>query len=341
MTILSSELQLFLPTVVSDTSANGGGLSDSVVTSNVLQNVFPNVFKAERDLGSTKHRKVFPKVSNALYDTLFNPLIWLDNETIADDWVTFFVATPTMTEADIVGTERKYGCAPLLADVLTGVLTLDVTVPDASLATGNDAIFLAGDTVRLTNMETPSSVTGTEETLVIDAGGVSVVGSVVTLTFTTALLNDYTSLLSRVMSVYDGADDVVASTVSITPTTAGDGDYDDTTYPVVVDNIAGVDDTFTCTFTDATNFTCVRLSTGLSVGSGTTGVDFAPSNAAWSREFFTLLFSGFSGTWANGDTLVIVTKSATVPVFEKRVVPAGAASLTGNSVTLVFSGESA
>lgn len=339
MAIIDSELQFFKSAVVTDTTSNGSVMSANLIPTNVQQNVFPHVFKAERDAGGTKYRKIFGKVSNDDDDTLFSGYIWLDNPTPGDDWLCLWEGSQTDTQNDITGSETKYGCGILDTDVSAGGSTVIVTVENAALATGNDAIFRDGDLIGITNKPTPDSGTGTMELHTV-TGAPSVNVLDVTLTIVGTLANAYTNAEgTRVFSVLEPGDVelVVGTPVA---TTVGDGTFDHVSYPVVGDNIGSENDTITLTFTDATNFNASGARLG-SLGSGTTGGDFAPNNTDFTKPYFTVPYLGWTGTWASGDDLEFTLVPAAVPIWEKRVVPAAAASLSGNNAYLVFSGEAA
>lgn len=107
---------------------------------------------------------------------------------------------------------------------------------------------------------------------------------------------------------------------------------------MLLDHIGTAEQTWTLTFTDATNFTVVGDTIG-SVGSGSRSADFAPSNGAVSKPYFTLRTAGWGGTWAAGNTIVWQTHPNAIPIWETRVVPASAASMAGNGITAVFEGE--
>jgi hypothetical protein len=332
MTILAAELQFFLPATVTDTTANGGRISAAAITSGAVANVFPHVFSAERTAGSTKRRKLFLKVSNDADETLFAPWVCLDGPTAAQDYVYFHVGTQRDTAADITGSERKYGAAPLKTTVTAGGSTITVTVENVALT----GIYQNGDTVRITDKATPSSGTGNEELVTIN-GAPSVSGSDVTMTLSTALVNGYAAG-SKVASVYRPGTDL-ACTISNWAET-GAGTYNETTYPVIRDNIGTIEQTWTLTFTDATHFTVVGDTVG-SVGSGQVSTNFSPNNPSFTKPYFTLEAAGFGGTWATNNTIVWQTHPAALPIWETRVVPAGAASLAANSATLIFGGETA
>jgi len=331
MSILDSELKFYKSTTVDDTTSNGGIMSSDLITSGVLQNVFPHALAAERVAGSTKYRKVFAKVVNDDDYTLLSPQLWIDIVTAADDWVTMFSGTQTDIQDDI-GTPRLYGCASLKTDVSIGGGTLVVTVEDDTIS----GIFVDGDTVRITDMEDPDSGTGNEEFHVI-SGTPSVSGDEVTITLTDTLENAYlVSSTTRVMSVYAPSD--VECTVDNWVETGG-FTYDETTYPVTCDNIGTIEQTWTLTFSDDTNFTVSGNTVG-SLASGVIGSDYEEDNPDFTKPYFTLLAAGWGGTAVNGNTLVFQTHPASVPIWEKRVIPAGALALSTNKTVLVIAGES-
>ena len=332
MAILSSELKFYKSAVVDSTTANGGRMSNNLITSGVVQNVFPNVLAAERVAGSTTYRKLFLKVANDADLPLINPQLWLDVVTAADDWVTLFAGTQTDTVASI-GTPRMYGCGTLKTSVSVGGSALVVTVEDASIA----GMFVNGDTIRITDKATAAAITGNEQIMTI-SGTPAVSGNDVTITTTETLAEAYAGGAARVMSVY-APSDVECSSSNWVETTAI-GTYDEDVYPVICDNIGSIEQTWTLTFVDATNFTVSGNTVG-ALASGTRGTDYSPNNPAFTKPYFTLESAGFGGTWTNGQTIVFQTHPAAIPVWEKRVVPAGAASLSGNSTTLVVAGESA
>lgn len=335
MAILNSELKFYKPATVNDTSSNGGIMSTlaaDYLTSGGSQITFANVLASERASGSTKYRKVFMKVANDSDLTLSNPQVWLDAPTGADDWVVFFAGTQTDTQGDI-GSPRIYGAADLKTSITGGATsTIVVTVEDTTVT----GMFADGDTIRITDMTDPTSGTGNEEFLTV-TGTPSVSGDEVTITVTSNVAASYTAGSAWVQSIYSTSD-VVCSVDNWVETLGGT--YDETTYPVLCDNIGTIEQTWTITFTDATNFTVAGNTVG-SLASGTTGGDYAPSNAEFTKPYFTLYSAGWGGTMVNGNTLVFQTHPATIPIWEKRVVPAAAASLSNNRVRLVIAGESA
>lgn len=350
MAILDSELKIYKSSVINDTTTNGGYMSANQVVSGVSNNVFPNVFKADRLAGLTTYRKIFCKVANDNDETLYNPQIWLDIETPGDDWVTFFAGTQTDTQGTwpTGDTATKYGCGHLYSDITATDTTIYVVVENSALESGTDVIFRTGDTIRITNKSTISSPTGTEEEHVIDT--VTDSGTYLTITLDgTSMGNDYTIAQgTRVMSIYEPSD-IACSFSSFVDTTAGSGTYDNEATNLTLDNIGTVQEAWTITIQSDTDLVTIA---GSNLGTIATDVDrtaadVAPTNPNFSKPYFTLAIEGWSdygtwtGEWAQNDTITFTTVPAAVPIWEKRVVPAGSNSLAGDKTTLVFSGESA
>lgn len=194
--MLISDIKFFKPTTVNDTSSNGGSISTVQYVNGAIADLFQNVLQAEVLTGSTKYRKIFIKNTHSS-ETLLNPMVWLDKVTPADDFVTLFVGTASDTQANITGSEKKYGSALLSTATTIGSSTIVVTVEDASLT----SMFSNGDSIRISNM-TDSSVplSGTEEFHVIS--GVPVVaGTQVTITIAGTLGTVFATSNTQVMSI--------------------------------------------------------------------------------------------------------------------------------------------
>lgn len=341
MAIQTSEILLMSAANVNETVNNGGRMSIASVTSGVKNNVWPDVPQAERTAGSVKYRKLFIKIANDDDLALIDPKVFIETYTPGDDTVVMMTGTQTDTQWAADDYTRFYGAGDLDADVSSGVSTIDVNVEPGNASAG-DNIFQNGDTIRISSQDGVTNPVGTTEFLLLDATtGVSWNGDKATLTFDSGvtLANSYVAADTRVGSV------VIPSTVGVTFDTwaesSGSGTYDETTYPPVLDAISSVEQDWTLTFSDATNFTCSGDTIGSSGSGSIGGGDFAPNNADFAAPYFTLTDSGgWGGTWANGDTVSFTTHPASVPIWLKRTVPAGADSLSGNKVVPAISGES-
>ncbi len=344
--IQNSEMIYYKPRLVTDDGTNGGRISANEIVTNTLQNTFGHAFSAERVTGSTSHRKVFLRVDNTNNKTLFQTLLRFFEPTEGDDYCCFFEATATDTQADIAGTERKFGVGTLNTGVTAGGTTLIVDVQDASHASGNDLIAVDGDTVIITDKLTYDASSGNIEQKEI-SGTVTVSGTELTVTLDTALANDYAAWDSvartggRIMFCKDFGD-VAASYDNWAEVSAGTGTYDEGSYPPILDNLGTIEMEVTLTFTDTTNFTATSDDPDVTLTSGVIGSDYSPQNPDESRAYFTLETAGWSDVdWDTGDTIVFQIHGAYVSVWEKRVIPANCDPLTGNKLILVAGGESA
>ena len=325
MAVLTSEVKFYRSAVVSDSAANGGRMGIIESVSGVSQNVFPDVPEAERVAGSTKYRKLFVKIENPNEEALLNTFLFLNQITPADDEMRFFPGTQTDVQSDI-GSPDLYGVGQLQATVLAAVSTFVVTVEDWSAG----AIFRDGDTIRISD--------GTNEEIHVISGAPTPAGNNITIDIVGALANGYNSSNTFISSGID-LGDLVGSFDTWVETT-GAGTYAEATPGnVVVDSIGGVEQDWTLTFTNSTNFGLVGNTLG-SVGSGSIGGDFAPNNANFSRPYLTILSAGWGGTWATGNTITFSTRPASPGIWYERVVPAGAAALAANSISNVVVGES-
>lgn len=336
MSILSSELKEYKAAVMDDSAASGGRLTANELVDGVKNNLWPDADSAERTAGSTKYRKTFKKIDNAGNLALQNSVLFVETQSPGDDAVTIFPATQRNTKADITGSERQYGAGQLNADVSAGAGSVDVLVEDPA-----DPIFADGDLIRISDKADVEAGTGNEEYIrLASPAGLSFAGSVATLTFAAGvtLQNAYTAASTRVAACIE-AGDIQTSADNWAETSAA-GTYDEATYPPELDNESTVEETFTLSFTGATTFDVIGDTLG-NLGSFSTGADCAPNNADFGKPYFTLRSAGWGGTWANGDTVVFQTHPAAYPIWNKRVIPAGAANMSGNNNIVAVRGESA
>lgn len=331
MTIVRADLGLYKSLSVNDTSANGGRMSSTAVASGAVANLFAAVGEAERAAGSIKYRKVFYKVNSDNGDTFYSPQVFWANYTPGDDILRFFPATQTDTQAAITGSEQRYGCGQLDANISASATALDVECEE-----GNTDIFIAGMTIFVSDKTDIDDGVGNRESRVID-DVTAVVGNVVSLTLTVALNNAYLAAATKVSSVYAPSNLAVAID-NFVVTSAGDGDFDDE--DITFNNRGAIEQTWTITYTNATNFTIVGDTVG-SVETGTVGAGAAPNNPAFTKPYFTMPSGGFSGTWQAGDTIVFRTHPNCVPLWIEDEVPVAAGITGSNSATIRILGEQA
>lgn len=334
MSISSNEIVVRRSANVSATAANGGRMiaSNTPLISGVKNNIWPDVNESERTNGSTTYRKVFLHIANDDDLTLVQARAFIETPTPGDDSVTMFVGTFTDTQANITGTERRYGCGYLNTNAGIGANTLQVLTEGASLG-----IFQAGDKIRVSDKATVSSAIGNEQVLTIATGGVSYAGNIATLTTVETLNFAFSSASTRVASMLNAGD--VAGTVASFSKTSASGTTDTVNNPIKVDSIAGIEQNWTITFSSSTAFSCSGDTVG-AVGSGNVSSAFQPTNSNFAKPYFVIPAAFWGGSFQAGDVVSFTTHPCAIPVWLRRAIPAGANSLTGNRVIFGVDGES-
>jgi hypothetical protein len=335
--MLSTDLKVY------KAKANGRMDGASPVTSGALQNVFPHVTSAQRTAGHFDYRKTFWKIADDADGAALDPEIYQDAPTLsATDYIVMFLMGQRDRVEDLTGyatgtdTQTKYGSAVLEEDITAGASTIVVTVKNAALASGNDAIFRNDGKIKLTDKATADALTGNEEVLTI-AGAPVVSGTEITITVAEEIANNYTANgVARVSSMIKPGDIETSSTTPVVTSAAGT--LNTTTYPIILDNIGTVDEDWTITFTDATHYTLTGDSLG-TVTTGTISADLAPNNPDFTKPYFTLEWEAFGDTWAAGNTITFTSHPAAVGIGQKRGTPAGTASLANNRATQVLGCE--
>lgn len=85
--------------------------------------------------------------------------------------------------------------------------------------------------------------------------------------------------------------------------------YNDTAYPIEVDNTGALTERWVIRFTSATAFQLIGEHVGV-VDTGTTGTDFAPENPATGTPYMTVRAGGWGTGWAAGNIVRINTVGA-------------------------------
>jgi hypothetical protein len=327
MAITVAELKRYKASVNNDTALNGGRMTSNQVLSGVRNALFPNVSEAERVAGLIRYRKVFVKVANADNLTLFNSLLHLTNITGADDRIEIAQGTQIDVFSGL-GTPTMYGCGELHAQALTGATSFSAQVEDASMSifrtTGNTVWI--GDDV---NNEYFTNVSATK------------VDDVYTLTLASgdSLAHTYSTATARVSSVLSLGD--IACSFDSVVVTSSAGVFNTVASSITLDNIGTVYDVWTLAFTSPTVYTITGANEGLLVSGGNISGDTSPVNPAFSKKYFTIPSTAFSGTFAIGDTIVFKTYPASIPIWYKETIPAGAGSYPNNTWNERLIGESA
>ncbi|WP_130471748.1 hypothetical protein [Candidatus Magnetaquicoccus inordinatus] len=342
MAIQASEIKWYKSLVVNDGASNGGVLSADECIDGVKNNVWPDVSQAERLAGSVKYRKTFIKIANADNLALLDPCIFIESATPGDDSIVLLAGTQTDTQNEAVAYNRFYGAARLDVDATVGDQVLLVNVESGN-GLGGHEIFRNGDLIRVADKGSVDAVGGNAEFVrLASSNAVSWNGTQATLHLAAgvSLSNSYGAANTKVASVLE-TDDIEAMVSGWSESTVS-GSFDEVNTPLLLDHIGTVEQQWTLTFTSSTQFNCHGHTLGL-VGSGALGgAAFAPLNADFNRPYFTLATTTppWGGTWQAGESIQFTTHPAAVAVWEKRTVPAGANSFSGNKVIVAITGES-
>lgn len=331
MPLATTDIIFRTATVQSDAAGNGGRMSATALADNVKNALFADVRQAERLAGSDKWRKLFIHFSPADLSQALDVRVIPYDPTPAGDSVVVYAGTHTNTQSAITGAlpSRAYGVAPLSDSASAGAATVTV-----ELEPGTPTLFVAGDTVYITDKATISAATGNEEYATVASVGAAS-GGLQTVTLSAQLANSY-STGGRLASVMLAGD--VLPTLSGQAVVGAAGVF--TPSAVTLYPRSTVADTWTLTFTSATAFTASGAATG-AVGSGSTGSSFGPNNADFGGSYFTLGAGALGGTWAAGNTVTFTTAPAAIPLWLRRTVPANTLTYASNRFTLAVDLESA
>lgn len=331
MPIEAADLQWFKAALLSDSTAaaNGGRLSTTAIPSGVKNNLFPDVTQSQRTAGVTHWRKLFLAVRNASNLSLLSPRVSIESGSPGDSYCLLYAGTQTDTQDQVSG--RPYGFGTLTSAASSGATTLAVTAEHAAYA-GLTPIR-AGDLLRIDARADVLSEGLSEYRTVQSA---TYTGAAVAITLTTALDGAYDAG-ARVASVLSAAD-VAASAGSLACT----GALTFAAGSLTLNQRGTVYQTWTVTLTNASTG-AVSIAGDLlgTIGTGATGATIAPLNPATSQPYFSLASSGWGGTPVTGNTLTFTTTPAALPLWLKRIVPAGAAAITTDPVALCVEAESA
>ena len=314
-----ADLILMKSVVISDAGANGGRQSYNQVSSNVLNNMFANVSQTDRTNGVTKYRKFFFRNKNASDETAANSRIWISSQSTGGDYFRIKDGTDLDTQEEADDYTDWLGTG-----YLTSVVATDATTIEALFDTPTGVYN--GSIIRMTDNS------GGEEFLTVkSSGGVTWLGNTATIITTSGIRSTYPASQNSLVSGVIDLGNLVSATSSWAETSAS-GTYDESTYPVEVNNIGSVSDDWTLTFTAATTFTISGANTG-AVGTGSTASDFTPVNASagGGAYYFIIRSAGWGGTWQIGETVIFTTTHSSAGVWFKEVVPAGTSAKTSNT----------
>lgn len=320
----------------SSLDTNGGRISTTEIVTKAMNNVWPHVLRADREIGQTLHRAVALKIhQDDTSGTLASTEFVFDGPTLGDDRAIIFAKGPRDTQADITGAEPFYCAGGLVSAAVAGTNTVIFSVKHADDVAG----IAVGRDFRLTDKLTPESVTGNVEYHEVAALSVSVLE--ITITTVNPIANNYAALVDNVggkLGVIYSAGETKAYNDAPTITTAGDGSFDFGAYPVIYNNMGADEQTISIDFTDSINFTVESDRHG-TLASGNKNSDYTVLHPHWAKSMMLLEAGGWTGTWAAGDSMVIPMHAAESQVWEKRIVPANCSPLSNNRIILVNRAE--
>ncbi|WP_157314559.1 hypothetical protein [Chitinibacter sp. GC72] len=331
MPIQPAEIRWMRASAINDGPSNGGRMSKNIVPDGVKNNIFPDVPQAERMAGSIRYRKLFIQFANPDNLEAITPKVFVESHTPAGDSVLIMAGTYIDTQNDLNGNERLYGAGILQTNAASGATLIEVSTEGAALN-----LFRAGDLLRITSKSSISDPAGSEEFVSV-ASAPSYIGDLARITLTVPLANPFNAG-AKVASCYQPGN--IKASCTAPQVNAGSGSFNHASFPIKVDHIGGITQNWLLTFVSATAYNVVGDLLG-AIGSGTINAPFSPNNADFGRPFFTLDQRAFGGTFKAGDTLAFTTHPAAIPLWYKRVVPAGALAYSGNQVIVGVDCESA
>lgn len=311
---MSIPVYYYQPDLVTDTSSNGGRMTNKqvVFTAGGAGN-FPAISATEQVSGVTKFRKVFAKVADATNPTVIRGTFFLSKPSLKTDSRAYMVKG---TQRDQLGAiaSRKYATGTLQTAVTAGGTVL---VVDFETGSGADLVVQAGDKIAV--------IESTTENLDLYAASVTWATDRATITLTTGVLNDFTTSATVAACILDTAsvnpafDNVVKSFSTST--------FDAVTHPIQTNNLGTDEQTITITMTGTNTFSCLSDKYG-ALAAGSTLSDYSPVNANFSLPYFTVPAAGWGGTGTVGETLQFQVHPAAVPVWLVQKTSAGATTGT-------------
>ena len=145
-------------------------------------------------------------------------------------------------------------------------------------------------------------------------------GNTVTIQLNEAVPHAYATGNTFVGGCVDGGD--MAPWVAPPTIVSSSGVFNATgNNPPQLNNLGTIEDDITVTFSSATNFAVSGVNAG-NMGTGTITTDFSYNNPATGVPYIKLLAASWGGTFAAGNTVKFTTRSSSVPIWFKEVVPA-------------------
>lgn len=120
--------------------------------------------------------------------------------------------------------------------------------------------------------------------------------------------------------------------------TPSSAQYNLVNYPIAIDNRGSVPERWKIIFTSTTAFRLVGEHRG-QVATGSTAVDFSPTNSQTGTPFFTIESDGWGSGWATGNTVIFETEAAAAPLWFIRTVLPGQATVEDDQLKIELRGD--
>jgi hypothetical protein len=322
MPLTSSEILWKKSILTSKTvpAQNGGRMGTDIINTGVKNNIFPDVSQSERLTGKVDYRKVFVHLASAEEGELANGRFSLSGKTPAESFVLLRAGTQTDTEAEIAA-YRQYGVANPASAISAAATTFTLTGEHADYEALEP--FQVGDTLVFT--EGANTETAVIDSIVYD-------GATMLIDVLSPLDNQWT-IAAVVASCLPAPSLVASATVPVVTSVAG------LCAGVMPHNKGGIEQVWTLTFTSATSYTVSGDTVGLFPISGNVSSDFAPNNPVTGTPYFTLKEAGLTGIFALNEKIVFTTHPAAQPLWYCRHIPANCASLSNDSMGVIYVAE--
>ncbi|MGZ8181468.1 MAG: hypothetical protein ACXWT1_05885 [Methylobacter sp.] len=115
--------------------------------------------------------------------------------------------------------------------------------------------------------------------------------------------------------------------------------YNNTQYPIVVDNASCIQERWAVVFTSSTAFNVTGEHVGQIVTGGSTSTETAPINPNTNQPYFTIPAAGWGSGWSSGNVLRFNTYGANAPTWIIQAIGQGEATSTDYTFCLEFRGD--
>ncbi|WP_286715245.1 hypothetical protein [Acinetobacter sp. UBA2581] len=115
--------------------------------------------------------------------------------------------------------------------------------------------------------------------------------------------------------------------------------YNDSLYPILITNKGAIQERWAIVFTGAETFYCIGEYTGRLALTGSTSVDYSPSNPITGAPYFIIKKEGWGAGWANGNVLRFNTIAANFPVWVIRTVKQSEPAVLSDQFQIMLRGD--